>query len=281
MISTAPLPTELKEIPSMFAKLTDEVQNLKNYIHKLEIKLPSELKEIPSKMEDFTKTITSLTSQVAKLKTLQWELPVAFLPLPTHVTQVQAQLNTLDAIPSLFVKVTDALNRFVEALENTTIAGIHSVPSASQASTKPAKGEKNTNQTTISQLFQRAAKRTNLNKPQPEATTTPPPIPPIITTDASMQAPFFPSPPRSSSQAEREHTKKDKGKKVMSPKDVEEESSESGSDNDNEIRHMPSSVTESSKQQKLKKFDFIIIDGKHIHLSKEDVSLQRKLEEAA
>ncbi|GJX15535.1 hypothetical protein Tco_0216367 [Tanacetum coccineum] len=57
-----------------------------------------------------------------------------------------------------------------------------SVPSAGQAGTQLAKGEKNTNQTTISQLIQRkATKNANLNKQQSKP--TPPPttsiIPPI------------------------------------------------------------------------------------------------------
>ncbi|GKD45731.1 hypothetical protein Tco_1270376 [Tanacetum coccineum] len=65
------LPTELKNLPSEFNKLTEEVKELKNQVHNLEIELPKDLKEIPTKLEDFTKTVTSLTSQVAELKTLQ------------------------------------------------------------------------------------------------------------------------------------------------------------------------------------------------------------------
>ncbi|GKB42838.1 hypothetical protein Tco_0887780, partial [Tanacetum coccineum] len=86
-----------------------------------ELLLPGDLKEIPTKLEDFTKTITSLTSQVAELKTLQWELLAEFLSLPVQV---------LDSASS---KARD-----------------QSVPSAGQADTMPAEGEKNTNQATIS-----------------------------------------------------------------------------------------------------------------------------------
>ncbi|GKC59818.1 hypothetical protein Tco_1087416 [Tanacetum coccineum] len=56
------LPTELKDIPSKFNELTEEVKWLKKQVHELEIELPGDLKEIPSKLEDFTKTVTSLTS---------------------------------------------------------------------------------------------------------------------------------------------------------------------------------------------------------------------------
>ncbi|GKA36391.1 retrovirus-related pol polyprotein from transposon TNT 1-94 [Tanacetum coccineum] len=56
-------------------------------------------------------TVTSLTSQVAKLKTLQWELPTEFLSVPTQVEMVQGKLKSLDALPSLLNKVTDALNQ--------------------------------------------------------------------------------------------------------------------------------------------------------------------------
>ncbi|GJS46975.1 hypothetical protein Tco_0597096, partial [Tanacetum coccineum] len=69
------LPTELKDLPSKFNELTEEVKGLKKQVHELKIELPGEL-------EEFTKTVTSLTSQVAKLKTLQWELPTEFLSLP-------------------------------------------------------------------------------------------------------------------------------------------------------------------------------------------------------
>nr|GFB90623.1 hypothetical protein [Tanacetum cinerariifolium] len=62
-LSPSSLPTELKELPSKFNELAEEVKGLKKQVHDLEIELPGELKEIPSKLEDFTKTVTSLTSQ--------------------------------------------------------------------------------------------------------------------------------------------------------------------------------------------------------------------------
>ncbi|GJT10285.1 hypothetical protein Tco_0857327 [Tanacetum coccineum] len=64
------LPTELKDLPSKFNKLIEEIKGLKTQVHELEIELPKELKEIPTKLEDFTKAATCLTSQVAELKTL-------------------------------------------------------------------------------------------------------------------------------------------------------------------------------------------------------------------
>ncbi|GJX78389.1 hypothetical protein Tco_0325200 [Tanacetum coccineum] len=143
------LPTELKELSSKFNELTEVVKGLKKQVHELEIELPGDLKEISTKLEDFTKTITSLTSQVAELKTLEWELPAEFLSVPTQVETVQAKLKTLDALPSLLNKVTNALDQFAQAiaLKKTEDA---SVPSVSQAGTQPAEGEKNINQTTIS-----------------------------------------------------------------------------------------------------------------------------------
>ncbi|GJU02726.1 hypothetical protein Tco_1113064 [Tanacetum coccineum] len=211
-------PTELKNLPSKFNKLTEEIKGLKTQVHELEIKLPKELKEIPTKLEDFTNTATSITSQVAELKTLQWELPEEFISLPTKST--------------------------------STKAGDQSVPSAGQANTMPAEEEKDTNQATISHLFQRRAEKIakaekeNLNQlPKP---TTPPattPInPSIITTQ--MQTPLQ-SPPRSSSQPEGKYIKKDKGKKVMSLEEVEKESTKSDS---NKEAHMTGSMVKSSKK---------------------------------
>ncbi|GJV65031.1 hypothetical protein Tco_1475859 [Tanacetum coccineum] len=147
-------------------------------------------------------TVTSLISQVAELKSLKWELLAEFLSVPNQVASAQTKLKTLDALPSLLLKVTQALNMFVKVLHSATSkAGDQRVPSAGQDGTMPAEGEKNTNQATISQLFQRRAKknteRKNLNKPQPK--TTSPPNPPIIITTAHMQSPFLSNPPESSS----------------------------------------------------------------------------------
>ncbi|GJV22841.1 hypothetical protein Tco_1375536 [Tanacetum coccineum] len=122
------LPTELKDLPSKFNDLTEEVKGLKKHVHELKIELPGHLNEIPTKLDNFTTTVSNLTTQVAELETLQWELPAEFLSLPTQ------------AIASASKKTEDA-----------------SVPSAGQAGTQPAEGGKNTNQATISQLFQRKA----------------------------------------------------------------------------------------------------------------------------
>ncbi|GJX07919.1 hypothetical protein Tco_0195851 [Tanacetum coccineum] len=145
------LPTELKDLPSKLNKLTGEVKGLKKKVHELEIELPGDLKEIPTKLDDFTKNVTSLTSQVAELKTLQWELPAEFLSLPAQVASVQAKLKTLDALPSLLLTVTQALNKFAQVLNfASSKAGDQSVLLVGQADTMPAEGEKNTNQATIS-----------------------------------------------------------------------------------------------------------------------------------
>ncbi|GKA00361.1 hypothetical protein Tco_0672911 [Tanacetum coccineum] len=148
-------------------------------LNELPIELRGDLKEIPSKLEEFTKTITSL-----------------------------------------LLNVTKALNKFAQVLDSVSSkARDQSVSSVGQADTMPAEGEKNTNQATISQLFQRQAEKENLNNQQPKPTTQPP-IPPIITTTTQMT-------------------------------------------------------------KKLKKFDFITEDGRHIHLTEEEINHQKKLEEDA
>ncbi|GJX40640.1 hypothetical protein Tco_0255630 [Tanacetum coccineum] len=102
--------TELKDLPSKFNELIEEVKGLKKQVHELEIELLGDLKEIPSKLEDFTKTVISLLLNVIK-----------------------------------------ALNKFAQVLDfASSKAGDQSVPSAFQADTMPAEGEKNTNQVTIS-----------------------------------------------------------------------------------------------------------------------------------
>ncbi|GJY41800.1 hypothetical protein Tco_0429070 [Tanacetum coccineum] len=167
------LPTEQKDLPSKLNELTGEVKGLKKQVHELEIELPGNLIEIPTKLDDFTKNVTSLTSQV---------------------TSVQAKLKTLDALPSLLLNVTQALNKFAQVLNfGSSKSRDQSVPSTGQANTMPAKGEKNTNQATISQLFQRRAEmnaeKENLNNQQPKPTTPPAItiIPPVISSLISIK----------------------------------------------------------------------------------------------
>nr|GEX41074.1 hypothetical protein [Tanacetum cinerariifolium] len=150
-LSPSSLPTELKDLPSKFNELTEEIKGLKTQVHELEIQLPKELKENPTKLEDFTKTASSLTSQVTELKTLQWELPEEFISLSANVESAQAKLKTLDSLSSLLLNVTKTLNKFAEVLESTsTKDGDQSVSSARQANTMPAEAQKDTNQATIS-----------------------------------------------------------------------------------------------------------------------------------
>ncbi|GJW65214.1 hypothetical protein Tco_0117098 [Tanacetum coccineum] len=63
----------------------------------------------------------------------------------------------------------------------------------------------------------------------------------------------------------------------MSSKDAEEVSTKS--DSDDETTHVPSSMVESSKKKELKKFDFVTESGEHVHLTKEYISAQKKIEE--
>ncbi|GKB08169.1 hypothetical protein Tco_0836453 [Tanacetum coccineum] len=63
---------------------------LKNQVHNLEIELPGDLKEISPKLEDFTKT---------------------------------AKLKTLDALPSLLNKVTNALKYLAQAITSKKTGG--------------------------------------------------------------------------------------------------------------------------------------------------------------
>nr|GEW43721.1 hypothetical protein [Tanacetum cinerariifolium] len=154
----------------------------------------------------------------------------------------------------------------------------YSVPSAGQAGIPSAEGEKNINQATVSQLFQRRARKENLNKQQPKP-TTPPTTPIITTTKTQMQYPFPQSLPKGSSQTKGEHIKKDKGKKALSLEEAVKESTQSDS-NDDET-HLFGSMVEYSRIKKIKKFDFVTEDGKHIHLTEEQINQQKKIEEEA
>ncbi|GJY21702.1 retrovirus-related pol polyprotein from transposon TNT 1-94 [Tanacetum coccineum] len=225
LLKAKPSFPNLKELLSKFTNLIGELKELNKYVEKLEVELPRDLKEIPSKIEKFTSIVSSLTTQVAELKTLQWELPAEFLYLPDHVLELASK------------KTED-----------------HGVPSAGQARNHPTEGEKNTQQVTISLLFQRRiakdAKKANLNK-QPTTTGSP--------------------------QPEGELIKKEKGKKVMSSKDAKEEDTRSDFDED---ANLTGSMVESSKKKKLKKFDFVTVRGYHIYLTAKQIKEQKRIEES-
>nr|GEW18066.1 reverse transcriptase domain-containing protein [Tanacetum cinerariifolium] len=123
----------------------------------------------------------------------------------------------------------------------------------------------------------------NVNLTKQQSKPTPPPttpiIPPVIkTTTTQMQYLFLQSLPKSSSQPEGEHIEKDKGKKALSLKEAEKESNDSDS---NDETHMTGSIVESSRIKKVKRFDFVIEAGKHIHLTEEQINQQKKIEEEA
>ncbi|GJT36075.1 hypothetical protein Tco_0926494 [Tanacetum coccineum] len=66
----------------------------------------------------------------------------------------------------------------------------------------------------------------------------------------------------------------------MYSEEAKKESTSSGS-NDDDKTHVTGSMVESSTTKKLKKFDFITKDGKHINLTEEQINQQKKIEEVA
>nr|GEX39633.1 putative ribonuclease H-like domain-containing protein [Tanacetum cinerariifolium] len=70
----------------------------------------------------------------------------------------------------------------------------------------------------------------------------------------------------------------DKGKKVLSLEEDEKESTESDFDGE---ANVTGSMVESSKRKKLKKFDIVTKKREHIHLTKEQINHQKKLDEEA
>nr|GEW21927.1 hypothetical protein [Tanacetum cinerariifolium] len=81
-----------------------------------------------------------------------------------QLNELLAKLKTLDALPSLLNKDKNDLNQFAQAIVSKKTIDA-SVPLAGQVGTQPVEREKNTNQATISQLFQRkSAKNANMTK---------------------------------------------------------------------------------------------------------------------
>ncbi|GJS24700.1 hypothetical protein Tco_0453332 [Tanacetum coccineum] len=236
--------------------------------HDFSSSLPTKLKELPSKFNERTKEVKGLKKQVHELE----------IELSGDLKEIPSKLEDFTKT----VTITNALNQFAQAIASQKTKD-GSIPSAGQAGTQPAKGEKNTNQATISQLFQRkATKNANLTKQQSKPTPPPttPIIPPVITTiKTQMQSLILQSPPKSSSQPEGEHIKKDKGKKAISSEEAEKEST--NNDYDDDETHIIGSMVESFRIKKVKKFDFVTEEGKHIHLTEEQINQQKKIEEEA
>nr|GEY90665.1 hypothetical protein [Tanacetum cinerariifolium] len=64
----------------------------------------------------------------------------------------------------------------------------------------------------------------------------------------------------------------------MSLEEAEEKSTKSDSDEED---YVSGSMVKSYKEKNLKKFDFVTKDGRHIHISEEQINNQKKLEEEA
>ncbi|GKA00191.1 hypothetical protein Tco_0672741 [Tanacetum coccineum] len=259
LLKAQPLFPNVEQLNELLVKsLKTEFSNILT-AHDLSSSLPTELKDISSKLNELTGK--------------------EFISLPAQVASVQAKLKTLVTLSGLFSNVTKALNKFAQVLDSASSkAGYQSVPSAGQANTMPAEGEKNRNQAIISQLFRRRAEKVNLNRQQPKTATSLPTPPVITTTTTQIQSPSFQL-TKSSSQPEGEHIKKDKGKNALSSEEAEKESTKSGSND--ETTHMPGSTVESYKKKELKKFDFVTESREHVHLTKEQISAQKKIEEEA
>ncbi|GJS77711.1 hypothetical protein Tco_0727592 [Tanacetum coccineum] len=102
--------------------------------------LPTDLKDLPSKFTELSRENKELKKHV---KDMEIELPIEFQAIPALVSSVQKKLQNLDSLPSLLNKVTKTLDWFTTVVENASTI-TKDVPSAGQATTLPAEGEKNT-----------------------------------------------------------------------------------------------------------------------------------------
>nr|GEV12111.1 hypothetical protein [Tanacetum cinerariifolium] len=128
-----------------------------------------------------------------------------------------------------------------------------SVPSTGQAGTQPAKGEKNANQATISQLFKKSCKECKPDQTKIKTNTT------TYNTNHSSShhnhrnsnaISFSLKSTKNSSQPEGGYIRKDKGKKALSSEKVGKESTDN--DYDDDETHVTGSMVESSRIMKEK-----------------------------
>ncbi|GKE06590.1 hypothetical protein Tco_1398608 [Tanacetum coccineum] len=105
------------------------------------------LKKLPSKINEINGAVGDLKKHIEKLEIEVPDIPTGLLSLPGHVS-ISSQLTkhkVLDALPILLDRVVASLDRFAKAINSASQkADDRSVPSASQAGTHPAEGEKNT-----------------------------------------------------------------------------------------------------------------------------------------
>ncbi|GKA58025.1 retrovirus-related pol polyprotein from transposon TNT 1-94 [Tanacetum coccineum] len=196
-----------------------------------------------TELKELPSKITELSRDVKELKKHLRDIEIK---LSGYLKEIPKKLETFTSTISSFTsQVTDTLNRFATNMENASLkATDKSVPSAGQANPSPAEGEKNTNDVD------------NVNLKQQPTTTTPP-------TTSSFQYPLFP---------------KSKGKEVMSSKDVEDEETESATEDDH--ANPTDSMVEPSKKKKLNKFSFVTEGGEQIHLTIEKIKEQKRIEES-
>nr|GEU93553.1 hypothetical protein [Tanacetum cinerariifolium] len=158
--------------------------------HNFSSLIPTELKDLLRKFEAINGTL-ALTKKVDKLEGLKLEIQVDLVALHVQVSSIGSQLaklKVLDAISTILGKVVVAMDRFAHDISlESQKAGDTSVLLACQAGPHPAEGEKNTNQSTITQLFQirhvkDVAAANLINKPTTKPTITEPTTTQIIKT---------------------------------------------------------------------------------------------------
>nr|GEX32299.1 hypothetical protein [Tanacetum cinerariifolium] len=224
--------------------------------------LPTKLKDLPSKFDELTKEVKGLKKQVHELEI---ELPGDLKEIPTKLEDFTKTVTSLTSqvtksktlqweLPMEFLSLPVKWELPMEFLSlpvkvvsvQAKLKTLDALPGLLLNVTKALNK--------FTQVLDYASSKardqsvpsagqadTRHNKPQTK--TTPPPTPLVITTTTQMQSSSLQPSPKGSSQLEGEHIKEDKGKKALSLEEVENE------------------------------------NGRHIHLTEEEVNHQKKLEE--
>nr|GFA40132.1 hypothetical protein [Tanacetum cinerariifolium] len=214
--------------------------------------LPTKLKDLPSNFNEPNKEVKRLKKQVHELEI---ELPEDLKEIPTKLEDFTKTITSLTSqVAELKTLQWELLVEFL-----SLPVRVASVQANLKTLDALSRGEEHTSSNHLPAFSK--------------------PIPLIITTTTQMQSPLQII-PKSFSQLKGEHIKKEKDKKEISLEEAEKESTNSDSNDDDET-HVTASMVESSTTKKLKKFDFITEDGRHIHLIEEEINHQKKLEEDA
>ncbi|GJW56847.1 retrovirus-related pol polyprotein from transposon TNT 1-94 [Tanacetum coccineum] len=234
-------PSPNKSLPTELKELSSKFNDLSGEIKELRKYVEKLEVELPGDLKEIPNRLEKFTTIVSSLTTQVAELKTLQWELPAEFLSIPGQVSSIQAKIKTLDALLSLLSKVTKALDRFTQA-------VDQASLKA--GDKG-----VPSAGQAGTHPVEGEKNTKQATITQ----------------IF------KQRAEKDIIKKYKGKKAISSKDAKKEGTNSESNDAN----LTGSRVESSKQNKLKQFDFITEKGEHIHLTAEQIKEHKKLKDLA